>query len=174
MKKKFSHTNLSFFILFAISGLTACSSLTQPAQHSQRSQGEAGELSAPAGVVMPAQLDALRYYNWVLAAATEQLQSEQQRLEQAVSARTGGHSLIQLAVLISARSSDTAQQQRALALLNQHEQSQSASVSEDYHALAHLWRQALEPRLLSHELQQKIDALTSIEQQLGNRQQQGD
>lgn len=174
MKKKFRHTNLSFLIVFAISGLTACSSLTQPAQHSQRNQGEAGELSAQAGVLMPAQLDALHYYHWVLTAATEQLQSEQQRLEKAVSARNGGHSLVQLAVLISARSSDTAQQQRALALLEQYEQHQSDSLSGDYHALAHLWRQALEPRLLSHELQQKIDALTSIEQQLGNREQQGD
>lgn len=149
-------------------------SVNTAASHIQ-SQPQAEEESAEDAErpLSPAHYAAIDYYSWVVTAESGQMQHEQSRLEQEISGGGEKHSLVQLALLISARSSDPHQEQRALELLDEYQQQQGISMSNDYYALAHLWRQALEPRLQSHELRQKIDALTLIEQQLRNREQQG-
>lgn len=173
MKNLICHRKMPALILFALTALAACTTSTQSVQQQATNQGMTEAVDETATTVLPAQLGAIDYYSWVVAAEPEKLQLEQSRLEREISITAGKHSMVQLAVVISARSSDTKQQQRALALLDEYNKQQSATLTDDYDALAHLWRQALEPRLQSHELRQKIDALTSIEQQLGSREQQG-
>lgn len=144
--------------LASLLSMAACTTIQSPQP----------ELSAH---LWPAHYDAIDYYSWVIGASSEQSDREKMRLEQLITRAGDEESLVQLAVLISAKTSDLRQQQLALDLLDQFEQYQSDDIKSDYRALAHLWRQALEPRLQSHELREQIKALTSIEQQLDRREQ---
>ncbi|MDP1931156.1 MAG: hypothetical protein Q8L60_06850 [Gammaproteobacteria bacterium] len=139
--------------------------------------------------VQPSRYDAVDYYSWVILAPPDAVLQELARLEVTVDVPGAEESLVQMAVLISAMTTDPEQEMRALSLLNTFEERAATSpVESDYQAFAGLWRQVLELRLQSHSvderiqaleherrsLREQIEALTSIEQQLDRRGQSRD
>lgn len=137
--------------------------------------------------VLPADYDAMNYYHWADRAPPDAVLEELSRLE----ASAGGaedESLVQLAVLISARTANPQQEKRALDLLTQFERRATVNpVKSDYFMFAGLWREVLNLRLQTHtagervtalekereSLREQIEALTSIEQQLDRREDRG-
>ncbi|OGT70488.1 MAG: hypothetical protein A3H44_04875 [Gammaproteobacteria bacterium RIFCSPLOWO2_02_FULL_57_10] len=138
------------------------------------------------GSVQPQRYDAVDYYSWAILAQPDEVLQELERLEASINIAGAEESLVQLAVLVSAVTTDPQQDQRALDLLQTFEERAASSpVQSDYQAFAGLWRQILELRLQSQtvdsriqalerertELRKQIEALTSIEQQLDRREQ---
>ncbi len=127
-------------------------------------------------------IEALSYYEWVMQAQMLSLQEEQARFAALAESERSPQSLVQYAILISARNDGGAQSDvEAIALL---ESVETAALPAEYKTFSILWQQVLDARqqlrtkqglLQSLEqeritLQSQIDALTSIEQQLNNRE----
>ncbi len=127
-------------------------------------------------------IHALSYYKWVLEAEADSLQDEKARLVALQDNEPSPESLVQYAILLSARSEGGAQSDdEAIALLDSVE---FAALTPEYQTFSTLWKQVLNARTLARTnqeliqvlekeritLQSQIDALTSIEQQLNNRE----
>lgn len=133
------------------------------------------------GSESPSNLDGLQYHKWLGSAGTEDLKRELSRLE---NTQSDSHiPFIQLALLLSASKDSTPESEaRALSMLS------SLSFGDqldDYQLLASIWINHLELRqawraakadsadnqALAKKLQHQIDALTSIEEQMLQKEQ---
>ena len=166
------YVNKVMLSLWMVGLVTVAGCTTNPLQH--------------LGNVQPQRYDAVDYYSWAILAPPDAVLQELARLETNVNVAGAEESLVQLAVLVSAVTTDPQQELRALDLLRTFEERAATSaVESDYQAFAGLWRQVLEMRLQLHsvderiqalereraELREQIEALTSIEQQLDRREQ---
>jgi hypothetical protein len=142
----------------------------------------------PTTAVSVSDLTAANYYAWVDSATDEALVEEHNRLEEVQSPPTPKDRM-QLALLLSASKKSTpATELRAMELLSTLDnasQEQDRVESEDYYVFAAVWKLVLQQRVkirtltaeiatgreTTEKLQQQIDALTSIEKQLMEREQ---
>lgn len=127
----------------------------------------------------------LDFYQWVLAATSQERLAVQQRLEQQLAVACALQPIVQLAVLKSAVAISAQEDASALVTLKELDSCAAARADDsDYRVFAALWTQLLAQRQTLRvngqqiqtleeqrsSLREQIDALTSIEEQLNRRE----
>ena len=138
--------------------------------------------TSPFGLAEYSRVNALAYYQWVMQAQAISLEQEHARFASIPVESASAINLVQQAILISAGGEPSSESDlQAIALL---ERADRKSLNDEYNTFVMLWLEILNARQLARSeqeliqlleqervtLQSQIDALTSIEQQLNNRE----